>query len=202
MENVFFKPWIGLDYESNGIFGKRILALGDSQYCGEECEGCGTKECEEMQTTEIVNNYLANHSGGWSRTLRKFERILAGEETDNEQSKKIWHSIAFYNFVQVAMSRPRVSPSDEDYTAGEIPFFEVLETLRPNLVIAWGKTRFYDNMPARHWKAGKTIDYDGLSLPTGYYLLADGNKVRIIFINHPSTAISPMKMHEAIRAEL
>ena len=30
MENVFFKPWIGKDYDSGGIFNKKILVLGDN----------------------------------------------------------------------------------------------------------------------------------------------------------------------------
>jgi len=31
MKSVFFKPWVGKVYDSGGIFGKRILVLGESQ---------------------------------------------------------------------------------------------------------------------------------------------------------------------------
>ena len=40
IDRPFFEPWIGENYESGGIFGKKILALGDSHYC-DSCVGCG-----------------------------------------------------------------------------------------------------------------------------------------------------------------
>ena len=39
----FFSPRIGKDYARGGIFGKRILVLGESHYCGTGCADCG--EC-------------------------------------------------------------------------------------------------------------------------------------------------------------
>lgn len=40
MDRPFFEPWIGENYENGGLYGKKILALGDSHYC-ESCEVCG-----------------------------------------------------------------------------------------------------------------------------------------------------------------
>ena len=40
MDRPFFEPWIGENYENGGLFGKKILALGDSHYC-DSCEVCG-----------------------------------------------------------------------------------------------------------------------------------------------------------------
>ena len=59
MEHVFFKPWVGRNYENGGIFSKKLLVLGESHYCG-GCNQCGLKygrECEEF-TKDTVINYL------------------------------------------------------------------------------------------------------------------------------------------------
>ena len=40
MDRPFFEPWIGGNYENGGLFGKKILALGDSHYCN-SCEVFG-----------------------------------------------------------------------------------------------------------------------------------------------------------------
>ncbi len=49
--NIFFQPFVGKDYASGGVFGKRIMVLGESHYCDEG--------------TERQN---------WMRTFVKFER--------------------------------------------------------------------------------------------------------------------------------
>lgn len=37
MSEVFFQPFVGKDYQRGGIFGKRIMVLGESHYCDEGC---------------------------------------------------------------------------------------------------------------------------------------------------------------------
>ena len=32
-DNIFFQPFVGKDYANGGIFGKRIMILGESHYC-------------------------------------------------------------------------------------------------------------------------------------------------------------------------
>ena len=39
--NIFFQPFVGMDYANGGIFGKRIMVLGESHYCDESCADCG-----------------------------------------------------------------------------------------------------------------------------------------------------------------
>lgn len=38
MNDVFFQPFVGKDYLSSGIFGHRIMVLGESHYCEEGCK--------------------------------------------------------------------------------------------------------------------------------------------------------------------
>ena len=68
MEHVFFEPWKGRDYETGGVFGKKILAIGESFYCSEE-------ETVATLTEKVVTDYLAirngefrENNGGWTNT--------------------------------------------------------------------------------------------------------------------------------------
>ncbi len=38
MKNVFFYPRIGKNYEMTGFNGIKLLILGESHYCDQECE--------------------------------------------------------------------------------------------------------------------------------------------------------------------
>ena len=40
-DGVFFRPFVGASYAGGGLFGKRIMVLGESHYCDEGCADCG-----------------------------------------------------------------------------------------------------------------------------------------------------------------
>ncbi len=56
--NIFFQPFVGKDYANGGIFGKRIMILGESHYCDESCTDCG--DCQS--TSGVYELYAA---GAW-----------------------------------------------------------------------------------------------------------------------------------------
>lgn len=110
--NIFFQPFVGKDYANGGIFGKRIMILGESHYCDEECVDCGDcrlhRECMNF-TQQVLDDYLNENKErqNWMRTFLKFERSLVGEETNQAMRLKIWNSVIFFNYLQVAMGGPR-----------------------------------------------------------------------------------------------
>ena len=110
--NIFFQPFVGKDYANGGIFGKRIMILGESHYCDESCTDCGDcqlhRECMNF-TQQVLDDYLNENKErqNWMRTFLKFERSLVGEETDQAMRLKIWNSVVFFNYLQVAMGGPR-----------------------------------------------------------------------------------------------
>ena len=61
MNKAFFQPYVGKDYSTGGIFGKRIMVLGESHYCEEGCTDCGNmanhRECMAF-TNGVVSDYL------------------------------------------------------------------------------------------------------------------------------------------------
>lgn len=192
MKHVFFKPWVGKNYETGGIFDKKILVLGESHYCG-GCNQCGLKfspQCEEVNTSKVIQLLLNGYTDKWTPTFRKFERSLVNKTTTLDDSQKIWNSVAFYNFLQVAMNDKRQGGSAEDYEEGRKAFLEVLENLQPDLIIVWGTTRLYNNLPKINcgWNIGEKIMVDGWPVPNGYYQLLNGKKSQLIAVWHPSTS--------------
>ena len=71
MNGLFFRPWVGSAYSSGGIFGKRVMILGESHYCEEGCTDCGNArvhpECcaftngvvSDVLTLKLLNQNLA-----------------------------------------------------------------------------------------------------------------------------------------------
>lgn len=110
--NIFFQPFVGKDYANGGIFGKRIMILGESHYCDESCTDCGDcqlhRACMNF-TQQVLGDYLNENKErqNWMRTFLKFERSLVGEETNQAMRLKIWNSVIFFNYLQVAMGGPR-----------------------------------------------------------------------------------------------
>jgi len=202
MSAVFFSPRIGKDYARGGIFGKRILALGESHYCGTGCADCGEcgkhPECSDF-TTKVVNWCLdpSVERERWMNTYLKFERSLVGHETTPVESRKIWDSIAFYNFLQVAMGGAREAGTNQQYRAASEPFMQILEELQPDVLIVWG-VRLWNNIPNRNWADGSKVAVDGYDVQNGYYTLSSGKKVKVVCVYHPSVGYDWSFWHKVI----
>ena len=119
------------------------------------------------------------------RTFLKFERSLVGEETNQAMRLKIWNSVIFFNYLQVAMGGPREAGAVEQYHQAGKAFFEVIEKYQPEYVIVWGK-RLWNNLPNVGWQDGDDIVVDGYHVATGVYILSNGRQVKVMAVNHPS----------------
>lgn len=189
MKNVFFKPWVGTEYSSGGIFGKRILVLGESHYTDDEPE--------PNLTIEVMKEYLSYETTipPYLQSFNKFERSLVGTTTGGAIRKQIWNSVVFYNYLQVSMSGPRQAGQKSDYADAAEAFYEILEAYRPEIVIVWGY-RLWDTIPADRWEWGEEITLDGELSRIGCYLLVDGTRVKAIPVKHPSAGYSWNKWHK------
>lgn len=126
---VTFYPWIGSRYGRRSRFGIRLLVLGESHY-GENIES-------KSFTTEVVKE--------WGQRRRaRFFTIIANVMTGNrgcitdQDRAAVWEHVAFYNFVQSALSAPRKSPSFRQWVQAQDPFHTVLKILRPDAVLVLG----------------------------------------------------------------
>ncbi len=194
LNNIFFQPFVGKDYADGGIFGKRIMILGESHYCDEGCADCGDCRLHRVCmgfTQGVLRDYLdeGTERQNWMRTFVKFERSLVGEETDQAMRLKIWNSVVFFNYLQVAMGGPREAGTSAQYRQAGEAFFEVINKYQPEYVIAWGN-RLWDKMPGEHWQNGDDIVVDGYHVATGWYVLSNGKWVKAMAVNHPSVGYS------------
>ncbi len=192
-DGIFFHPWVGRNYTSGGIFGKRIMALGESHYCGEDCKVCGQNfNCRCNQFTEnVVKEYLNPNieREDWMTTYLKFERSLVNHNTTPSESKDIWDSILFYNYLQVAVRKARQAGTSTQYRASEEAFFSMIDKYEPELIVVWG-VRLWNQLPSTRWEDGPRIAVDGYDVQNGYYQLANGGRSRVVCIYHPSAGYS------------
>lgn len=137
-DGLFFRPFVGSSYADGGLFGKRIMVLGESHYCDEGCADCGDclrhRECMEF-TNGVVKQYLDDRveRQRWMQTLLKFERSLVGRETDQTLRQRIWQSVVFYNYLQVAMGGPREAGTSAQYRQAGEALFCMMEKYRQNI---------------------------------------------------------------------
>lgn len=164
MDSVFFRPWVGANYKTEGFNRKHILVLGESCYCG-ICDGCGgldafdykteNPDAEEWQECrnkipEVVTRFLDYKNGkapfqGYMRGYSQFTDIFMGGKCTAEETQNFWKSFVLYDYVQTALEGPRKSPEDWEWKTGEKPFYEVLVEYNPDVIIVWGK-RLWNNM--------------------------------------------------------
>lgn len=203
MSKLFFQPFVGANYANGGLFGKRIMVLGESHYCDEGCADCGDcqlhRDCIGF-TQNVIRNYLdeACERENWMRTFLKFERSLVGMETDWDMKRKIWDSVLFFNYLQVAMGGPREAGTSGEYSEAAGALFDMMDKYQPEYLIAWGN-RLWNKLPGDRWEDGEDIVVDGYHVATGSYVLGNGKRVRVMAVNHPSVGNSWYYWHRVIQ---
>ena len=121
MKHVIFSPWVGKHYHT-GWNGKRMMVLGESHYCA------SSEEAVPQITNRTITDLMDADSEheGYKNTYTKFANALAGKFLSFDERKRLWHSVLFYNYVQVPMSGARIPPTTQEFAQSETAFFEVL----------------------------------------------------------------------------
>ena len=201
--DIFFIPYVGMHYANGGLFDRRVMILGESHYCDGGCCDCGNcrlyKQCGKF-TQDVLRDFLDERKErqNWMRTFVKFERSLVGKMTDWALRRKIWDSVMFYNYLQVAMGGPRKAGTSAQYKQAANAFFDVIDEHEPECIIVWGK-RLWNNMPNERWQDGDDIVVDGNYIATGYYLLSNGKRAKVVAVYHPSGGYSWSYWHKVIK---
>ncbi len=194
MCKITFLPWIGNKYEQ-GINNKKVLVLGESHYCA------SPSDVYPQMTTDIITGLWDEESEheGYKNTYTKFERALSGKPLNGREKEAVWNSIAFYNYVQSPMSEAREKPTADEFRSSEAAFFETINRLQPDCIIAWGK-RLYNNLPKKGSQLPDLQLSDGEAFETWSYTLENGKTVALLQITHPSAAFVPQYWYPVMQA--
>lgn len=192
MEKYNIRPWVGESYASGGVFGKRVLVLGESHYCFDveqgKCPGCSIgnmkDECHS-QTEDVIYEFVNDYHGdGYQQTFLCFERSLAGRELNEDERKRLWNSVIFYNYFQLDTTGARMAPNSNSTQMSEKAFHDLLEEFSPNAIIVWG-VRLYNLLPG--WDGHETIlTVDNESVRVWHYDI-NGKDIPAMCVHHPSS---------------
>lgn len=127
-----FRPWVGSSYSTDGFAGLRVMLLGESHYTGSD-------EPRPTITEEVVERYL--EKGGMDFFTKAMRSVDPECETTGDSRRAFWNSVAFYQFVQQSVgSGPGQRPTDAMWKESVGPFVTVLNQLRPDAIVVFGKT--------------------------------------------------------------
>ena len=186
LQHVYTQPFIGNYYFAEK---PRILIVGHNHYCANPEE-----EFVPEITLDVLSRYLkARHDGSPIESdvhlFLSFEKamIRGGDNVSPDESLSFWNSVAFYNYVQypnTTEDKIKVMMSQQ-YKDSYDGFFEILRFLKPDYVVAWGKT-WYEKMPPLSFT---NLDFEGQN--ACIYHLEGGHEVKVLSIQHPAVAFSP-----------
>lgn len=120
-----FLPWIGAHYEKSR-WGRRVLVLGESHYG--DCDSETTRHVGAGQAQRCHDRF----GFGVAQVL------LGDHEAPRTSCSEVWNEIAFYNYLQDALPRPRVYPDEALWKLAAPPLTQVMESLVPQFVLIFG----------------------------------------------------------------
>ena len=189
MEKIFFKPWIGEQYQASPLSGKRVLVLGESCYQWDKDIPLGPDFTIRCVTEQKAGRYPAKF---WTNIVIAF----LNKRPTTQEKEAFWSSVAFYNYVQRPVGwGPRKSPSKEMWQEGADPFAEILEQLSPQLVIVLG-FQLWRQLPDLDGQKGPRIS-STRQPETWQYSLENGSCLAY-GVMHPSAAFSGKYWHPYI----
>lgn len=172
-------PWFGKHY-----YRTKTIVLGESQYeDGDEWQD------DNIDATRILIEKRLSGSKGILYT--NVEKVLLSINNPSKfESNLLWSSIIYWNLVPRLMSNRNERPGHADYDNGWKLFFNIIKTIQPQpttcIVLgksSCGRLGYYLNNNTTEWEKNSTEFYASEKIIN---LTNNGNKLKLIFINHPS----------------
>lgn len=183
-----WKPWIGNEYETGGIFNKKILILGESHYGTEEDSWFQNQELTRLTIQEKIgeapnDNYF--HKKAFHTNIFKAFNDL---NPTNENLIKFWHSVSYFNYIQGSVGeKARIRPKKEDWENSFKSVHSTLKILEPDVIVVLGYT-LWKNI----WKRFDFDIYEKTDFNNHHNIhrLRDYNNPLMFCIKHPSAGFS------------
>ena len=130
------------------------------------------------------------HPEQYIKCYRNFAAMITGK--DYHSSDYIWDYLSYYNFFQKHVgkgSKGKEYINEELIENSRKGYLEVIKILKPDLVIAWGRTLLYYD-----WVPQEDCDY--INEKEFLYRYTSMPNTAIWHINHPSQGFSYDAWHE------
>ena len=116
------------------MFGIKILILGESHYAGSD-----DYPASDWTQHVIKHNAQDNPNAFFTKITIAVLGLNSAGELSNETRSNFWEHVAFYNYVQdIVGQHGRISPTTKMWKAAERPFLDMIDSLRPDVVIVLG----------------------------------------------------------------
>jgi len=159
-KDAHFKPWIGYNYENGGNFGRRILLLGESIYSKVHINAPREETKEHLR--HVIQKIAVDGNDRFYAKVRNLVLRGNGHSVDGFGSKKkrqdFWDSVAFYNYIQEFVgTEPRDRPKPHLWKESEAGFWEIVETLKPDVCLVLGE-ELWAKLPKKNDSRKITVD--------------------------------------------
>lgn len=187
-------PWIGKLFSSSH---QKVMLLGESTYnWAPQDELVGKRISRRDHVRLLHQNHALNFKRN-SKYVRNIERAIYNQKKPSSQAKaELWSSVVYHNLVLRPMATLNHRPNYIDYLKGwneainlfiELSINEVIvyglekEKISALIEVANGRDFFYEK---------KKVPSIGRFRPSIITLDTGKNKVKLIFIRHPSAFFS------------
>jgi len=143
-ENIKIWPFIGEGYDDAK---PKIMILGESPYWKKD--ETPPRESTRYNLTDYIDTIKKNGSTEqWThaRGFRNTAAMITGKGF--YESDEIWNDMAFYNFYQFIIginSKDKSKLSPENIILSQKAFFDVINILSPDFIIAWGVSYMFNS---------------------------------------------------------
>jgi prevent-host-death family protein len=147
--DALFQPWYGTKYDGSGIYGKRVLILGESHYHNCEEPGCRGLE-DDSKRLKRHRNLTRDVVYFWKNNPHRSPLSYQIPALFGLGKAEFWEGCAFYNYLQsfagiAARQRPNEDQWDERLSA---PAFQhVLDEFKPERILVLGR-KLWTSLPS------------------------------------------------------
>ena len=200
-----FDPWVGSEYEGNGLWNRKVLVVGESHYDewrekdkdGKYQRSTTKHKLLRTMTQECVQEIVDGKGGAlyWTAVRNR----LGGEEHEKKSPDLFCNKVAFYEFIQSPVSGcPGTGsrPTQTQWEAASTLLLEAIERLTPDRVLFTG-CELWSYVPPRHHKL-RDVVAEGQRLPLEVFLLKDGKRVYVTATAHPRSNLFVRKLTPAL----
>ncbi len=205
-KHVKLAPWIGREYGKSILFKGRLLVVGEGEYQtidGQPPSRGDTQWCVRHVIKDDIHLLLGRkRSAFWTKTA---SLLLGHKPRDDRERNQLWHSVAYYNFMQChAGFGPRVRKNPALWIGAPEAFREVLWKHSPDYVVVLGFETWchlgQDDGAGRNVKKAPPVQCKRSDLRETYYYETEEGNALAVAVKHPATAFNSQCWHKWLRS--